>query len=335
MKRDSCGEEYVEMREKHQRLLSREEELMESCWYFKVGESVHISLDNAFVSFDGQFQPHGHCIISKYPFVVQVNWKHGVVHGQIVVANLQTRSIVAVYIANRGIIVYSKDLSTLSKDIIDDFCTGERWDGTVCDSSPCGWGCYYNEYNYLVFEGFRLASCDVCYGIYYYSDLKKQPISYEGMVYNGDRFGMGRLFDRRCEKEYEGEWINNACLFSEICRVVPEDIEVVNLFSLTKLIQFDNYSGSRFCSIHIQQMWKLEQIVIGEYCMVCRQPGTAQNPPSLTLNDLPNLLVLQIGDYSFANYNVFSISGCPQLNCISIGDRTFTICGQFVLESRI
>ena len=334
MKRNTCGEEYVEIQEKHQRLLLREEELAESGWYFKVGDKVQIPLDYAFVSFNNHFQPHGHCVISKFPFVVQVSWRDGVIHGQIVVANLQTRTLSAVYIANRGTIVYSKDMSSLSKDILDDYNTGERWDGTVCDASPCGWGCYYDEDNHLLFEGFRLSSCDVCYGIYYQCHLETQLLYYEGMIYNGEHFGMGRFFNRHGEKEYEGEWIYDSNLFSEICRVVPQDTEVTNLLSLTKQILFDNYSGAYFFSIHIHQIWKLEQIVIGDYCMVSGEPGTTQSPLALTLSYLPNLRLLQIGNHSLTNYNMFSISCCPQLNRIFIGNTAFVSCWRLVIESR-
>ena len=115
---------------------------------------------------------------------------------------------------------------------------------------------------------------------------------------------------------------------------VPQDTEVTNLLSLTKQILFDNYSGAYFFSIHIHQIWKLEQIVIGDYCMVSGEPGTTQSPLALTLSFLPNLRLLQIGNHSLTNYNMFSISCCPQLNRIFIGNTAFVSCWRLVIESR-
>lgn len=312
----------------------REEELMESGWYFQVGDKVQVSLDHAFVSFNSNLQPHGHCIVAKYPFIVQMSWKDGIVHGQIVVANLRTQSLLGVYIVNRGIVVHSKDMSSLSEEILDNCNTGERWDGTVCGDSPCGWGCFYDENNQLVYEGFRLSSCDVCYGVYYHSPLGTQIVFYEGMIYNGKHFGMGRFFNRRGEKEYEGEWINDSNLFSESCRLMPEDRELTNLTSLTNQIDFDSYSGAHFHSIQFQNIWRLKQIIIGDYCMISSESGTNQNPLSLSLIDLPNLHLLQIGNNSLTKYNEFSISRCPQLDHIVVGNTAFVNCSRFSIESR-
>ena len=89
-------------------------------------------------------------------------------------------------------------------DLNDD---GERWEGDVLHNQPYGWGVLFNADGEKVYEGFRLKDMSVCYGRSYYPDI--QRVEYEGEIHDGRRWGRGTQYDRKGNRVFDGEWMNN------------------------------------------------------------------------------------------------------------------------------
>ena len=104
--------------------------------------------------------------------------------------------------------VNGKDVNAVEHNrVLDLSDDGERWEGNVLDNKPCGWGVLYDSENRRVYEGFRIGDVNVCYGRSYYPDVG--VIEYEGMIFEGKRWGRGVQYDKRGVVTRYGEWVNN------------------------------------------------------------------------------------------------------------------------------
>ena len=93
-------------------------------------------------------------------------------------------------------------------DVIDLNENGERWEGSSLEGVPFGYGCIYNEDNNIIYQGFMLGGKKVCFGREFYGD--NGLIEYEGDYYNNMRYGNGKLYNKKGELIYGGEWsLNN------------------------------------------------------------------------------------------------------------------------------
>ena len=86
--------------------------------------------------------------------------------------------------------------------IIDLNENGVRWEGSVLDGIPFGYGEIYNEDNNKIYKGFMFEGMKVCYGSEFYGDV--EIVEYEGDYYKNMRYGYGRLYDKKNELIYEG-----------------------------------------------------------------------------------------------------------------------------------
>ena len=92
-------------------------------------------------------------------------------------------------------------------DILDLNENGDRWEGDSLEGIPFGYGCEYNSENQLIYKGFVFEGMKVCYGVEMYGDIG--IVEYEGGFYKGNRYGNGKLYDKKNVLIYEGEWANN------------------------------------------------------------------------------------------------------------------------------
>ena len=68
--------------------------------------------------------------------------------------------------SHRLLTMMGKDLSGIERNrVLDLNDDGERWEGDVLNSKPYGWGVLYDSENRKMYEGFRVGSVNVCYGI--------------------------------------------------------------------------------------------------------------------------------------------------------------------------
>ena len=221
-------------------------------------------------------------------------------------------------------------------DLNDD---GERWEGDVLNSKPCGWGVEFDSENRMAYEGFRIGDLNVCYGTRYYSDVG--VIEYEGEWLEGQRWGRGVQYDRTGKTVYEGEWMNDEQLItravlSEANQLLHNHIEELivsndccngeewkevdlSLLPNLKTLQVGNRCFMCVERVKLIGMKKLEKVSIGENCFTmhsfCDNMGARFN-----LKDCERLRELKIGKQSFSDYLVCEIENNESLEEIEIGD---------------
>ena len=224
--------------------------------------------------------------------VVQCNWIHGIFTGEFIAVNVETRRVICILVLKDGSVIEKRNLSEIKMSkVIDIDPTGVRWEGSVLDCVPCGWGSLYDENNSLSYTGFLVNAEETCFGNQYYSDLCQ--VCYEGMICRNKRVGMGKLYDRNGSLVYSGVWINDDSMFPHSFTLPP------NCDSLT--------------GIHSQ----LEDLVIGNGC--CSSFSVF---PVFFLYCLCNLTV---GDDSFSNCDLFILRNMDCLKSICIGNRSFSL----------
>ena len=170
-------------------------------------------------------------------------------------------------------------------DTIDLNENGDRWEGDSLEGIPFGYGCEYNCENQLIYKGFVFEGMKVCYGIVFYGDVG--IVEYEGGFYKGNRYGNGKLYDKKNVLIYEGEWYMN------------NPFELYSLRVDNELKEEDIHSG-------------LEELEIGENC--CNELKCFK------LIGFEHLKKLIFHKNSLKNLNSFVISNNKELEIIEIED---------------
>ena len=218
---------------------------------------------------------------------------------------------------------------------------GERWEGDVLNNQPYGWGVLYDSENRMVYEGFRIGEVNVCYGRSYYPDVG--VIEYEGMIYEGKRWGRGVRYDRTGKVMSEGEWVNNEQLSKQV--VLSEENQLLHNH-VEELIVCDNSCNGREwadfdfsvltklrvlrvgddCFENVQEvklirLSQLRTVVIGMMSFTVVKGGADYNPNRhFYLKNCERLRVLKIGYGSFSDYSVCEIENVPSLEVIELGE---------------
>ena len=134
-----------------------------------------------------------------------------------------------------------------------------------------------------MFEGMK-----VCYGIVFYGDIG--IVEYEGGFYKGKRYGNGKLYDKKNELIYEGEWANN------------NPFELYSLRIENELKEEDIHS-------------RLEELEIGENC--------CNDLKCFKLIGFAHLKKLKFHKNSLKNLNSLVISNNNELEIIEIEDGEY------------
>ena len=226
-------------------------------------------------------------------------------------------------------------------DLSDD---GERWEGDVLNNQPYGWGVVYDSENRMAYEGFRIGDVNVCYGRSYYSDVG--VIEYEGMIFDGKRWGRGVQFDKQGVVMRDGEWMNNEP--AEMAMTITEENQ--RLFTcVEELVVSDRCcNGMEWrvfdvsCIVHLRELRvgygcfrnteelkliglnELERVVIGKSSFRTEtynhdMDGMGSNG-HFYLKNCPKVRELKIGCGSFSDYSVCEIENVNQLEVIEIGE---------------
>lgn len=186
-------------------------------------------------------------------------------------------------------VVESNDKSIITGVTIDLSNQGDRWEGSVLNGVPFGFGLYYNENNGLIYKGFVYNGKKVCYGIDYYADIS--VMEYEGGYFNGLRCGFGDLYNRKNRLVYSGDW-----LFGNCCDACS--LQIMNSTVNDSVIH--NF---------------IDDLIIGDNCLLsCLR---------FFICDFVNLKSLVIGNNSCKQVEEVMVSNCPELTCIEIGENSF------------
>ena len=283
--------------------------------------------------------------------VFQFNWKYVSVDllkgsSQVVIADMD----------NKKMTVYRDDewMNTQCMiEVIDLDAGGRRWEGYVKDGKPFGYGVIYDEEGRRAFEGFILDGMKTCFGIEYYSDIDR--VKYEGSYYFDDRFGKGILYGRNGAVDYNGLWKNN----------LPHSpsFNGISIDSQIESIDIPNNSFNRLDSFILSSfILSLKRIVIGDDCFesgrVFELDGLSELErvvigkksftfdPTNVMNgeredgvcrfvNCPKLRSIQIGDYSFRDYDSYELSNLPSLQSIDMGMNCFYWIRSFLLTGLI
>ena len=237
------------------------------------------------------------------------------------------------------------------QEVIDLDVSGRRWEGSVREGKPFGYGILYNEEGQKAYEGFMIDQTRICFGREYYNDIEK--VSYVGCYFDGERCGYGILYDRNGAVDYEGSWKYNRPYQAEtgghIIDNHVDSIEIDNRLDsdLTMRIHpsFDSCKRiviGQFCLRRIKSFtivgWKqLEVITIGYNSFTkAKSPAHLFSFGSIggiyRIENCPNLKSIQMDSNSFTDYDSFELANLPSLESIEIGDHCFVHAPVFLLS---
>ena len=276
-----------------------------------------------------------------------VYWYHeGIAVASSVLVELNKERVVEVDVRLKKLLrVNGEDVNGIEHNqVLDLNDDGERWEGDVLNNQPYGWGVLYDSENRMVYEGFRIGEVNVCYGRSYYPDVG--VIEYEGMIFEGKRWGRGVQYDKRGVVTRYGEWVNNE---PAEMRVTISDENPLLFTCVEELIVSDECCNGRewkvfdvSCIVHLRELKvgdecferteelklvglnHLQRVVIGEssFTEMGYDPCEDKMDPNrhFYLKNCPRLRELKIGCGSFSDYSVCEIENVNRLTVIKIGE---------------
>ena len=237
---------------------------------------------------------------------------------------------------------------------IDLNSNGRRWEGSISNALPYGYGILYDEDGNKSYEGFMISHHRVCFGSDYY-DIG--CIQYQGSYYRDQKWGLGTLYDRNHVVEYQGVWKNDISYsplfdgrtidsFTE-CVTIPDHSFVATpslllgywLRSL-KCLTIGDDSFTMVRDLSLDGLQELESIVIGKNCFAFTKNwddvrGSLRTDGSCRIVNNPKIKSIRIGDYSFSDYHTLTMGNLPSLQSVDIGEMCFYRAPIFSLRSRI
>ena len=130
-------------------------------------------------------------------------------------------------------------------------------------NQPYGWGVLFNADGEKVYEGFRLKDVSVCYGRSYYPDI--QRVEYEGEIHDGRRWGRGTQYDRKGNRVFDGEWMNNETKMAR--RVILNGEKLLLHNHIEELVMMEyGWKGREWRLLDLSFMPKLRLLEVGDKC---------------------------------------------------------------------
>ena len=211
------------------------------------------------------------------------------------------------------LVVNGEDVSEIEHNqVLDLNDDGERWEGDVLHNEPCGWGVLFNADGEKVYEGFRVGDVSVCYGIQYYSDIQK--VEYEGMIFEGKRWGRGVQYGRDGNTMFDGEWMNGTRLEKSV--MIRAEYPFFHN-RVEELIVGDKCcNGEQWKEFNLCLFRSLKLFQVGDECF--------ESVGDVKLIGLRELERVVIGCDSFCGRNCsLHLENCERLRELEIGDSSF------------
>ena len=211
------------------------------------------------------------------------------------------------------LVVNGEDVSEIEHNqVLDLSDDGERWEGDVLNDQPCGWGVLYDKDGEKVYEGFRVGDVSVCYGIQYYSDIQK--VEYEGMIFEGKRWGRGVQYGRDGSTMFDGEWMNNTRLEKSV--VISAEHPFFHNRVEELIVGDECCNGEQWEEFDLCLFRSLKLFQVGDECF--------ESVSDVKLIGLKELERVVIGCYSFCGRNCsLYLENCERLRELEIGDSSF------------
>ena len=266
---------------------------------YKIGDTVSIPKENLFVQLNSHLNPDGPGIYYMYPQIIQSNWKNGSLNGEMIVANQKERRIVGIYGIVNNVVTHIVDLSSVHTDIIDLSSRGKRWEGSVLDDFPCGWGSLFNMYNELEYTGFRYIGSNVCFGSVY---SQQDVLEYRGTLHDNVRYGVGSSYQNDSDLLYQGVWIGGQPFGAS--GVYRDNQEMQALSTATKHVEFPSETALLLSELNLAWLSELETLSVGRNAFW----NVEFIHSDFSLKTLSFLRHITINSNSFRAYRTFSIS---------------------------
>ena len=189
---------------------------------------------------------------------------------------------------------------------------GIRFEGSIFEGIPFGFGYLFDENGNKMYEGMMINWNRMGYGI---SCNDKGMMEYEGYWCNDLRCGYGKSFDNEGNEIFEGNWYHGN-------RIEYEQTIQAKRLTLNDECILNDYDVSLFLN--------LEELIIGD--------DSFENVELFNINGLNHLKSLKIGNNSFTHLKrnddwdwnkannpnrSFHILNCIELESIEIGEYSF------------
>lgn len=243
---------------------------------------------------------------------------------------------------------------SFEQGIVDLDVTGRRWDGSVIEGKPFGYGALYDEEGRKEYEGFVLNGVKTGYGKEYYSDTGS--LVFSGCYRSNRRFGKGVLYNRNSDVVFDGLWrdreLSSSIVNATVVDSLTESLEYSRnsfsemesfflpwfLYSLKRVVihafSFRSVRTVDICGLH-----QLEYIFIDERAFTYSTSWQSikkseRSDGELQIFNCSKLKSIHLGDYAFSDYHHFGLHNLPSLQSIAIGEKCFYWAPVFSLVSR-
>ena len=163
-----------------------------------------------------------------------------------------------------------------NQTILDLDPTGRRWEGSVIDGVPCGYGVEYDDRDEISREGFVFQGQLVCWGYENYPNSSSKK--YCGQYFAGQRYGRGVMYDLQNAVEYNGQWqfdqpktVGNVKTSLPFLDITTTQVELLGELS----VSLDNFILSSL-------FLNLTSVLIDSLVINSLKNFTLENLPSLT-----------------------------------------------------
>ena len=237
----------------------------------------------------------------------------------------------------------------LPHTILDLNMQGDRWEGTVYNNSPYGYGSYFDEMGDIKYTGFVFEDEYCCQGVIYHPGTSL--IEYSGQICGGKRFGYGHLFNRHGQEEYEGLSIDGLplrapCAFPWICSrqdsfqtspACDKDLQIVHLpLNYTPNIQSIHIGKGCFSHLpclRIVYLPYLEELLIEAEAFMLRSGRRLIGTEECYIQNCPALRTIQIQQDALIKCSTLVMEKLDSLQSLEIGLNCFWSCSSFSLCS--
>lgn len=234
------------------------------------------------------------------------------------------------------------DVKLLEEGIVD-LDHGTRFEGTLLNGMPYGYGELYNDIGLNIYNGVLINWRRFGYGVSYHDNGSKE---YEGYWCDDQEFGVGMIYDRRERKIMQCDWVNgqNGDAYEgdgnnlpiglkrmKLCdRCILNDFDV-SLFVFLETIEIGEDCFSKVNTFKIDGLMYLRSVKIGDNSFTTVSEDNWDDEwdndgmncsivRSFHILNCERLELIEIGGFSFSNYSgQFELKNLPSLRSVDIG----------------
>ena len=246
------------------------------------------------------------------------------------------------YLLNKNKVLKMKGMDEIeTRNGIIDKENGIRFEGSVFEGIPFGFGYLFDENGNKIYEGMMMNWNRMGYGISYND---KGMMEYEGYWCNDLRYGYGKSFDNEGKMIFEGNWYNGNRIEYEydgggndlniaVKHLKLNDKCILNDFDVSLFLNLEELIIGNDCFSNVNEFkidglnhLKLIKIGYNSFTHLKRNDkwdnDMANNPSrSFHILNCIELESIEIESFSFCDYGGgFELNNLPKLSSIKIGE---------------